>query len=237
MVDTLNNITDLSLHVNGRVDTLIRDQAVCDQCHGASPEACTLCHGGTDNMTGAPPVGLRGETGTGQLAVGAHTIHLEGGSLADGFACETCHIVPTSLLSAGHYAPDSVAELTWSPLAGSSSAWERTTASCNDTYCHGNFRGGDAANVPTWTGSNQAACGSCHDVGTDPGSLRDRHFEHVSEENLDCYECPLHGGRRQQQHHRPGAACQRRQQRFDPSRWNLQRRVVFGSFRGDLSWT
>jgi len=189
MIDTLDNITDPSLHVNGQVDTLIRDQAVCDECHGASEEACTLCHGGTDNLTGAPPVGLRGETSTNQLAVGAHTIHLEGGTFADGFACETCHIVPTSLLSAGHYAPDSVAEMTWGPLAGSSSAWDRTTASCNDTYCHGNFRGGNDTNVPRWTSSNQAACGSCHDVGTDPGSLRDRHFKHVSEENLECYEC------------------------------------------------
>jgi predicted CxxxxCH...CXXCH cytochrome family protein len=189
VVDLSDSIVGLALHVNGAVDTLTRDPAVCDQCHGNSAEACTSCHGGTDNLTGAPPVGLRGETATTQLAVGAHTTHMEGGTLADAFDCSDCHLVPTSLLSPGHYDPDSVAEMTWSALAGAGSTWNRAAATCENTYCHGNFSGGDAANTPVWTGSNQADCGSCHDAGTNPATLSGRHEKHINERNLDCIEC------------------------------------------------
>jgi len=188
VVDQFQQIIGLDLHVNGQIDTLIRDTAVCDQCHGSGAEACTSCHGGVDNTTGAPPTGLRGETSTSQLAVGAHTIHLEGGSLADAFACSECHIVPTSLLSPGHWAPDSVAEMTFSALATGTS-WDRTAATCSNNYCHGDFAGGYTGNAPVWTGSNQAQCGSCHDAGTTPSDLGGRHYRHVIQRSLSCYEC------------------------------------------------
>jgi len=189
VVDEGYNIIGLSLHVNGRTDTEVRDPAVCADCHGSGPEACTRCHGGTDNLTGAPPVGLRGETSTSQLAVGAHTAHMEDGSLADALACSDCHIVPQSLFDPGHLEADSTAEITWSTLAGSQASWNRSTASCLNTYCHGNFSGGFASNSPVWTANNQAACGSCHDVGANPSLLGGRHADHLGEENLDCADC------------------------------------------------
>jgi hypothetical protein len=64
------------------------------------------------------PRGLRGETATADLVVGAHTVHLEGGSIADGFACSDCHRVPTQMLEFGHLGVDSIAEVTWSNLEG-----------------------------------------------------------------------------------------------------------------------
>ncbi len=189
VIDEGYNIIGLSLHVNGRADTLARDPAVCAGCHGSGPEVCTRCHGGTDNLTGAPPVGLSGETSADQLAVGAHTMHMEGGSLADAFACSDCHIVPSSVADGGHLDLDSIAEITWSALAGPAASWNRSTAACSNIYCHGNFSGGFISNSPVWTGSNQAECGSCHDIGGNPALLSGRHDDHISGENLECADC------------------------------------------------
>jgi predicted CxxxxCH...CXXCH cytochrome family protein len=189
VTDTLLNIVNKALHVNGQVETLTRDQSVCNKCHGTGPEVCVQCHGGIDNQTGSPPRGLEGETSTTELAVGAHTVHMEGGAVADGFACSDCHRVPTVMLDFGHLGVDSIAEITWSPLAGSSSSWNRLSATCSNTYCHGNFAGGNGSNSTVWTGSGQADCGSCHDVGSDPESLSGKHKKHINDENLDCMEC------------------------------------------------
>ncbi len=189
VVDTLLNIVNTALHVNGQVEILTRDPALCDDCHGTGPEVCIQCHGGTDNLTGAPPVGLEGETLFSQLAVGAHTAHMEGGAQADAFACSDCHRVPSTLLTIGHLGVDEIAEITWSPLAGSSASWSRGSARCSNTYCHGNFAGGYATNNPLWTGTNQAACGSCHNVGSDLEDLSGEHKKHVVDEGLDCEEC------------------------------------------------
>ena len=62
------------VHVNGTTDFQVRDQDVCDRCHTVNQQACVDCHGGTDNLTGAPPVGLRGEILATNLAVGAHSV-------------------------------------------------------------------------------------------------------------------------------------------------------------------
>jgi predicted CxxxxCH...CXXCH cytochrome family protein len=189
VVDTRLGIIDPALHVNGVVDTLTRDPSVCAVCHGSGPDVCVGCHGGADNLTGAPPLGLRGEASTNQLAVGAHTVHMDGGSQADAFACSECHKVPANLIAPDHLDADSIAEMTWGPLAGAASRWNRASATCSGVYCHGNFAGGDASNSPVWTGAGQANCGSCHDVGSNPRSLSGRHEKHIEDENLDCIEC------------------------------------------------
>lgn len=189
VVDTLLNITNPFLHVNGVVDTLIAGRSLCNVCHGSGPGACLGCHGGVDNQTAAPPLGLRGETSTTQLAVGAHTTHMEGSSITDGIECSDCHKVPANLIDPTHLGVDSIAEITWSSLAGASSSWNRGTATCSNVYCHGRFTGGKASNAPVWTAAGQAACGSCHDVGSNPNLLSGRHEKHVVEENLDCVEC------------------------------------------------
>jgi hypothetical protein len=60
----------------------------------ASSSACTGCHGGTDNATGAPPRATTGETATSSARVGAHTAHVSGGPLALAFDCGECHVKP-----------------------------------------------------------------------------------------------------------------------------------------------
>ncbi len=189
VIDSLMTIVTPSLHVNGVTDVLPLDQERCDECHGTGPDACTHCHGGVDNLTGAPPRGLRGETSAAALAVGAHTTHMEGSYVADAFLCTECHIVPTVLTDPGHWAIDSMAEITWGDLAGNSSLWDRATRECSSTYCHGNFSGGYTSNTPIWTAPGQAACGSCHDDGTNPDDLSGRHKKHVRDKDVECYEC------------------------------------------------
>lgn len=189
VVDSTLAIVNPNLHINGSPDTLTADTSKCNVCHGDGPISCTSCHGGLDNSTGAPPFGLEDETLTSQLAVGAHTTHIEGGSLADPFECSDCHIVPVTLTANGHLGADNIAELNWSSLAGNSSTWNRTTAECSNIYCHGNFSGGYSSNSPIWTGTGQANCGSCHDIGANPEDLSGKHKKHFVDENIACRNC------------------------------------------------
>ncbi|HWR84200.1 MAG TPA: CxxxxCH/CxxCH domain-containing protein [Candidatus Deferrimicrobium sp.] len=189
VVDSSLTIITPALHVNGVANVSPLDQTLCDQCHGTSPDACIHCHGGVDNQTGAPPKGLHGEVSAAELAVGAHTTHMEGSYVSDGFGCRECHLVPTRLSDTGHWAVDSTAEITWGTLAGSASQWDRGTRKCGNVYCHGGFSGGYSNNTPNWIAPGQAACGSCHDDGTNPGDLSGRHEKHVREKDVECYEC------------------------------------------------
>ncbi|SYZ74750.1 hypothetical protein TRIP_C90378 [Candidatus Zixiibacteriota bacterium] len=189
-VDTFLNFIDSSLHVNGVPDTLTRDVSICNKCHGQGANQCVYCHGGVDNQTGAPPKGLRGEIATTTLAVGTHTVHLEGRVISDGIPCASCHIVPATVTSPGHYDVDSVAEITWGGFSNlnGGAAWDRNSAACASTYCHGNFSGG-ISTTPHWDTNEQATCGSCHDIGSNPAALLGRHQQHVTEESIACYQC------------------------------------------------
>jgi predicted CxxxxCH...CXXCH cytochrome family protein len=189
VVDTLLQVSSKTLHVNGVVDTLTRDPAVCNVCHGPGPGSCVTCHGGTDNQTGAPPEGLRGETQTTQIAVGAHTAHIQTAAIASVYDCNQCHIKPTKFADPGHFGLDSLAEVIWGGIAGSGSQWTRSNATCKSTYCHGNFSGGNVSNSPVWTGASQANCGSCHDVGSNPANLLWKHDLHVTTYGLKCNDC------------------------------------------------
>ncbi len=182
-------IIDKVRHVNGTIDTLTRDASLCNRCHGTGPDRCTVCHGGNDNQTGAPPQGLRGETATSAVAVGAHTGHVEVSDIANAFDCNLCHTKPATVIAPGHLAVDSLAEITWHGISGTSGVWNRTSKTCVSTYCHGNFPGGKTANAPIWTGTGQATCGSCHDVGTSPSALGGEHDKHVREEGFPCQRC------------------------------------------------
>lgn len=154
----------------------------------AEPNPCLDCHGGVDNQSGAPPGGLRGETAVTTLAVGAHTRHLEGGSLSSGVACGECHIVPEGPDDIGHQEADSIAELTFGPLAGVAAVWDRNTETCGLVYCHGNFSGGHTTNAPVWTVAGEPACGSCHEVDRTAVLLGGRHAIHANA-FMECYEC------------------------------------------------
>jgi predicted CxxxxCH...CXXCH cytochrome family protein len=167
-------------------------QAACDRCHapafaGERPtathldgtldvaSACNGCHGGAGGP--APPRGVDGDTAPSSLAVGAHRSHLEApGRLRAPIACAECHEVPADVESAGHIDSDLPAEVfpagagILARADGATPAWDRATATCTGTYCHGGGAGlaGDDAPgriaAPTWTrvGRGEAACGRCH---------------------------------------------------------------------------
>jgi predicted CxxxxCH...CXXCH cytochrome family protein len=149
---------NLANHVNGVVD--------------ARALSCVTCHGtpgrSTDPLlSAAPPRSTGGETSTDRPAVGAHQAHLTAGPFAAALSCSDCHDVPSSFEHADLTDP----QLTFSPLAsGAASAigtaltpsYDRATATCSSTYCHGNFRNGNV-DAPVWTSTGGGvACGSCH---------------------------------------------------------------------------
>lgn len=169
----------------------------CYDCHGEGKDNCVACHGGQNDSTGAPPIGLRGETDAGNLAVGAHDTHVRGLRGTDGIGCEACHTVPATAWDSTHFgfdvlnSPgviDSIAEITWGGIAGTAGIWNRETMTCENTYCHGNFRNGDTTNIPVWTAIDQSLCGSCHDYKGNTGDLgRDHQFHTII--GVKCIGC------------------------------------------------
>jgi predicted CxxxxCH...CXXCH cytochrome family protein len=149
-----------ALHANGVVDV------------GDGSGTCSACHGSPQSI--APPRDLEGNTSTTALGVGAHQAHLGAqNNLSAPIACSDCHQVPAAVHSPGHIDHPLPAIVTFSGLAVSDGArpvWDRNTASCTNTYCHGGGTDlaadtGAALRAPVWTfGTSQAFCGSCHGV-------------------------------------------------------------------------
>jgi predicted CxxxxCH...CXXCH cytochrome family protein len=157
---------------------------------GDNSGTCAACHGSPGNP--APPRDLSGNTATTALGVGAHQAHLKGlHQISAPVACTVCHVVPADLHSPGHVDTLPPAEVVFSGLAlndGASPVWDRTTATCAGSYCHG---GGTAMAAdtaaalrkPVWTlGTSQAYCGSCH--GNPPSTPA-----HAGVVYPDCARC------------------------------------------------
>ncbi|MBI4817592.1 MAG: CxxxxCH/CxxCH domain-containing protein [Deltaproteobacteria bacterium] len=136
-------IADRARHGDGRLDVI---DTSCERCHGST-------------QSPAPPVDLAGNADPTIVTVGAHQVHLFGGASSRALSCDECHVVPTELNSPGHIDSSAPAELTFGALAkagGAQPSWNRASAGCANTYCHGE---GNAV----WTAPNSAPCGSCHD--------------------------------------------------------------------------
>jgi predicted CxxxxCH...CXXCH cytochrome family protein len=116
---------------------------------------CTGCHGGKDNLTGAPPTDTKGQDAS--PAVGAHTTHIQ-----FGVACNACHVVPQAVSSPGHM--DGRVEVTFGDLAtanGATPTYSRQT--CSGTYCHGATIQGGAKKTVDWNADRgRLDCTSCH---------------------------------------------------------------------------
>ncbi len=129
-------------HVDGELQVI----TVCGTCHG-SPE------------DPSPPPDTLGETDTTLTSVGAHEAHVTGGDFSAPVPCETCHVVPTSVLDPTHI-DEAPAEVR--PEVG----WDGAT--CTNP-CHAGSGGGTVPN-PVWTqvDGTQDACGACHGLGPPP---------------------------------------------------------------------
>ena len=140
-------------------------RVACADCHGAGWRTdCTMCHGGTDDQTGAPPKATWRRDGD-PVRTGAHGAHVRGGFInPGGFACAVCHATPADVFSPGHI-DGPTASVTFTGLALPAAAWDRGTATCT-VYCHGTTVAGGTLKTPSWTavGHGQASCGACHGV-------------------------------------------------------------------------
>ncbi|HJX54372.1 MAG TPA: CxxxxCH/CxxCH domain-containing protein [Polyangia bacterium] len=144
---------------------------------------CYSCHGSKKNS--APPLAVNGATSTSDIGVGAHQAHVNDGAIAGLIACEECHgEMPTVMDGISHPDPLSGGTVVKfvGPLAqtgGATPAWNRTTGTCTNTYCHGaTLPGRFTPAPPRWTkvDGSQAKCDSCHgDVPADLGASHPRH--------------------------------------------------------------
>jgi predicted CxxxxCH...CXXCH cytochrome family protein len=143
----------LDKHINGQLELYVGNN-------------CTLCHGGPAGP--APPKSLKGATEPTDRGVGAHQVHLSGGAFSRRVACVECHVVPTQLFSPGHIDDaDPFATLTFSGVslaAGAAPAWDPATATCANTYCHGEVAWAGGNSSPIWNKPGTVQCGGCHSI-------------------------------------------------------------------------
>lgn len=153
----------------------------CYKCHQGSNGtlACNTCHGSALNP--APPKDLSGDSLTTYPTVGAHQNHLVGDGPFAEVSCSSCHLVPQAAGPGLHPNGNKVAllfsgiSLTETNVPGSqyydsshptvipSPVFNSQTLQCSNTYCHGNFKGGNNFS-PKWNvlDGSQDSCGSCH---------------------------------------------------------------------------
>ena len=154
VVDSSLKFIAPQLHVNGTPDF----QLTCSSCHGDGSRS------GDDLTKAAPPADLSGSTDVTSLGVGAHQTHISGGQVSRPVPCGECHIVPSKVNDPGHVDDWNTAEVTFSGaaiVAGHTPNWNRQTASCTDSWCHGPVTSGNVS--PVWNDPNVAlTCTNCH---------------------------------------------------------------------------
>ena len=164
----------------------------CDSCHEPGWRTdCTYCHGGVDNLTGAPPEDI--DNSLVSVAFPPHTEHVTGGALGythPAYGCTHCHEARVDVLTPGHIFDDVTAgygELNYT--GGLSPYGTYLFGTCSNLYCHGD---GQADNGSVTVGETMY-CYSCHADGLNSGAaewalMSGRHLTHL-EEGVQCYEC------------------------------------------------
>jgi predicted CxxxxCH...CXXCH cytochrome family protein len=195
------------------------DIRICRQCHGTTytggsagvscatanchnkpqgPENCTTCHGSSVNA--APPKDLGGDSSPLKQTIGLHQIHVVGGSVGGPVPCSSCHKVPVSIFDAGHFDATPRAEVVFDSTAHvvTSNYSYANNGTCNNTYCHGNFRNGKMTSSVSWMDTTKAAvaCGTCHGDVTKttleekafPGGTHET-IASLTQKGLKCFNC------------------------------------------------
>jgi predicted CxxxxCH...CXXCH cytochrome family protein len=162
--------------------------AACNEARVAqSPlgadSSCAGCH--TAPGEGPPFRDQTGSTDTNRVTVGAHDAHLHP-ELSSPFSCGECHKQPEKVGDPGHLDTIPPGTVQFGPLAhtgGANPTYVRF--GCQAVYCHGNFRGGNRSNAPSWLGGAAVGqCGTCHDLPPPSG----RHQIHFSV-GVRCDQC------------------------------------------------
>lgn len=142
----------------------------CYKCHSQGPENCNVCHGNSSNLY--PPEALNGDTSINYIGVGVHASHLGTTKYSALVNCNECHKSISSFSDSNHIGPnpDGVAEINFGTLSRTSiggglnpnPTWDRNTATCSNSYCHGYFKNGNLTATSKWTDPKSVVCGSCH---------------------------------------------------------------------------
>jgi len=83
--------------------------------------------------------------------------HLSGGTLSAGYACTECHAA----------SPSTAVDFSQSTLAkvnGLTPAFDATTKTCSNVYCHGTGLPGTTPTPVIWNPPSAVTCGSCHAI-------------------------------------------------------------------------
>ena len=202
--DGFADYTSPNFHKDYIAEELSWDIIGCRKCHGADysgegysqkncltchtspggPEACNTCHGNADNP--APPVDLHNHIVTTTRGVGAHQPHLVDTTWTNAYPqdCQLCHVMPSAYNSEGHIDGSLPSEVVFNEVATDSGkvtpVWNSASATCSNTYCHGNFvfrrdesaytwaysdsvmTGNNPEMIWTSVGTGQDACETCH---------------------------------------------------------------------------
>ena len=166
----------LATHINGSI-TLLASSG-CASCHG---DAARVAVAGADGNVPAAPPAVASTTGV----AGVHLAHVNQGAtapaLSSPLACSNCHTVPGSTTHSDGaigvtYAGISVAQ------GAVPTAYNNTAHTCSNTYCHGNFPGGNqSATAISWATSGKLGCTACHG---NPPAIATHHPA-----NTNCVAC------------------------------------------------
>jgi predicted CxxxxCH...CXXCH cytochrome family protein len=133
------------------------DATACTSCHSepTGALACSTCHGQGDHAY--PPRDPCFFPGDGATA-GAHAAHANPTASSEGFACVTCHPMPSADVMSGIHGNGAV-EIVFDAMGiGAGGSYDRTTGVCA-VACHD--RGGARAR-PKWSDPGPMTCGGCH---------------------------------------------------------------------------
>ncbi len=153
----------------------------CLTCHNKQdgPENCGTCHSAVKATAWK---GLFGKNN-----IGVHQSHMN-----TEIACNSCHIIPVRLLSNGHLGSDNKAEVKFDTITyiANNQIYNSNNQTCSNTYCHGNFKGGNGNVSVTWTdgSGNAAKCGSCHGDVTKT-TLEEKAFPKTGHPNIGSMKC------------------------------------------------
>lgn len=187
---------------------------------GSFSGGCTSCHGYPISSTRiGGPDGLAspatGALGASPVSAGAHATHASSGSIQ----CLACHngyttnpmgnnkiemgfgVSPqtwsgfVSQVNSGTINVNSSlnAGYSWGAAAGTTLNQAPGQAVSCSVYCHGSTLTGGSNQAPTWTGSSQASCGSCHGVSAAAPPTSGGHLRHAGSGTtglaLACSSC------------------------------------------------
>ena len=161
--------------MNGTVDL---SNMSCTSCHGTTGRASVAL--ADVNQAVAPPV-VASATGV----AGVHLAHVNQGATAPALSlpilCTNCHVIPAS-----NSHSNGVIGVTYAGLSVAQgavpTAYNNAAHTCSNTYCHGNFPGGNqSATAISWSTAGKLGCTACHG---NPPAISTHHPA-----NTNCVAC------------------------------------------------